>query len=92
MPGSTTWEGAGVSLGIQRQLSGEATIKIGRHAGARAVAELVIEHLPVQVINAGSFELCCTGPPGVLAGQYLDWGVFHVEHRFLDSGSAFSGE
>ena len=52
----------------------------------RTVAELV-EHLPVQVINADSFDLL-TGSPGARR-QYLDWGVFHVEHRFYDQWQRF---
>ena len=75
----TKGEGAGVSLGIQRQLSGEATIKIGG-TPARAVSEL-IDHLPLLLINAGSFDLL-NGPPRTRR-QYLDWGVFHVEQSFF---------
>ena len=52
----------------------------------RAVAELV-EQLPLQVITAESFDLL-TGSPGARR-QYLDWGVFHVEHRFFDQWQRF---
>jgi DNA replication and repair protein RecF len=44
------------------------------------VAELA-EQLPLQVITADSFGLL-TGPPASRR-QFLDWGVFHVEHRFF---------
>lgn len=77
--------GAGVPLGVQRKLSGEALIKVGG-APVRSIAQLV-EHLPLQVINADSFDLL-TGPPGSRR-QYLDWGVFHVEHRFLEQWQRF---
>jgi DNA replication and repair protein RecF len=39
------------------------------------------------VINADSFDLL-TGAPGARR-QYLDWGVFHVEHRFFEQWQRF---
>ena len=78
-------EGAAVGLGIQRQLTGEASIKIGG-SPAKAVSEL-IEQLPLLVINADSFDLL-NGPPRTRR-QYLDWGVFHVEHAFLSQWQRF---
>ena len=77
-PGNTT-------LGVQRGVSGEVKIKIAG-APVRTVAELV-EYLPLQVINADSFDLL-TGAPGARR-RYLDWGVFHVEHRFFDQWQRF---
>jgi DNA replication and repair protein RecF len=82
-PGCTP--GAGVSLGVQRGMAGEALIKVGG-SPVKSLAKLV-EHLPLQVINADSFELL-TGTPGARR-QYLDWGVFHVEHRFLEQWQRF---
>jgi DNA replication and repair protein RecF len=52
----------------------------------KSVAQLV-EHLPLQVINADSFDLL-TGSPGARR-RYLDWGVFHVEHRILEQWQRF---
>lgn len=43
-------------------------------------AELV-EFLPVQVIDPAQHRLLEDGPS--YRRRYLDWGVFHVEHRFL---------
>lgn len=77
-PGNTT-------LGVQRGGSGEVKIKIAG-SPVRTVAELV-EYLPLQVISADSFGLL-TGSPGARR-QYLDWGVFHVEHRFFDQWQRF---
>ncbi len=76
---------AGLPLGVQRETSGESRIKVGGRA-VRTVAELV-EHFPLQVINADSFDLL-TGAPGARR-QYLDWGVFHVEHRFFSQWQRF---
>jgi len=76
----TCTHGSGpVSLGVSRSAAGEAQIKV---AGSivRTVAELA-EELPVLVINADSFDLL-TGSP-VARRQFLDWGVFHVEHQFF---------
>lgn len=72
-------------VGVRRDVSGEVTIKIGGEP-VRTVAALA-EQLPVQVINADSFDLL-TGAPGARR-QYLDWGVFHVEHRFFDQWQRF---
>ena len=66
-------------LGVQRSRNGDIQIKISGNP-VRTVAELA-EYLPIQVINADSFDLL-TGTPGARR-RYLDWGVFHVEHRFF---------
>ena len=66
-------------LGVSRSAAGEAQIKVGGK-NVRTVAELA-EELPVLVINSDSFDLL-TGSP-VARRQFLDWGVFHVEHQFF---------
>ncbi|PWG63389.1 DNA replication/repair protein RecF [Sediminicurvatus halobius] len=38
--------------------------------------------LPVQVINTEAQRLLTDGPP--VRRSFLNWGVFHVEHRFRD--------
>ena len=77
--------GTGISLGVKRTASGEAMIKVTGKP-VRSVAQLV-EHLPLQVINSDSFDLL-TGAPSARR-QYLDWGVFHVEHRFFEQWQKF---
>ena len=77
--------GSGLPLGVQRTMGGDVQIKIGGKT-VRAVADLV-EQFPLQVITAESFDLL-TGSPGARR-QYLDWGVFHVEHRFFDQWRRF---
>ncbi|QFU74160.1 DNA replication/repair protein RecF [Halioglobus maricola] len=72
-------------LGIRRELTGEVKLKIGGEP-VRTVAAMA-EQLPLQVINADSFDLL-TGAPAARR-QYLDWGVFHVEHRFFDQWQRF---
>ena len=64
---------------MQRGRDGQAEIRVAGES-VRTVAEWA-EHLPLQVINSSSFDLL-TGSPHTRR-QYLDWGVFHVEHRFF---------
>lgn len=75
----------GSTLGVQRSRSGEVRIKVAG-SPVRTVSELV-EYLPLQVINADSFDLL-TGAPGARR-RYLDWGVFHVEHQFFEQWQRF---
>jgi DNA replication and repair protein RecF len=81
----TTTLSTKLALGIQRGATGEVQIKVAGKA-VRSAAELV-EHLPLQTINADSFDLL-TGAPQTRR-QYLDWGVFHVEHRFYHQWQRF---
>lgn len=73
------------TLGIRRNRVGQAEIKVGG-SPVRTVAELA-EQLPLQVINADTFGLL-TGSPSSRR-QYLDWGVFHVEHSFFSEWQRF---
>ena len=77
--------GLGLPLGVQRNRTGEAQIKIGGRT-VRTVAELA-EQFPLQVITSDSFGLL-TGSPGARR-RYLDWGVFHVEHQFFGQWQRF---
>lgn len=67
------------ALGVARERSGEFRIRINGQS-ARSAAELA-ETLPLQLINPDSFRLLEGAPK--LRRQFLDWGVFHVEPRFL---------
>lgn len=70
--------------GIERSLEGRVRIRCDgeRVATAAELASL----LPVQVLNAEGFSLI-EGAPS-LRRQFIDWGVFHVEHRFFSAWSA----
>lgn len=72
-------EGPTRSVGVGRERSGELQIRIDGQ-NARSAAQLA-ETLPLQLINPDSFRLL-EGAPKVRR-QFLDWGVFHVEPRFL---------
>lgn len=70
-------EGRLVPAGVER--SPQATIL--RLGGASvSVAELAVQ-LPLQLITPESHALLEQGPR--LRRQFVDWGVFHVERRFL---------
>ncbi|HLD67783.1 MAG TPA: DNA replication/repair protein RecF [Pseudomonas sp.] len=67
------------SLGISRDRQGELQIRIDGQ-NARSAAQLA-ETLPLQLINPDSFRLLEGAPK--IRRQFLDWGVFHVEPRFM---------
>ncbi|GGJ94958.1 DNA replication/repair protein RecF [Pseudomonas matsuisoli] len=72
-------EGRAANLGISREKAGDLVIRIDGQ-NARSAAQLA-ELLPLQLINPDSFRLL-EGAPKVRR-QFLDWGVFHVEPRFI---------
>jgi DNA replication and repair protein RecF len=72
-------------LGVERNRSGDVQIKLSGKS-VRTVAE-VAEQFPLQVITAESFGLLSGAPGG--RRRYLDWGVFHVEHRFFAQWQRF---
>ncbi len=72
-------DGQSAALGIARDRSGEVRIRINGQ-GVKSAAELA-DALPLQLINPDSFRLLEGAPK--LRRQFLDWGVFHVERRFL---------
>ncbi|MBD1553181.1 DNA replication/repair protein RecF [Pseudomonas typographi] len=72
-------EGRQCNLGVSRERQGEFTIRIDGQ-NAKSTAQLA-EILPLQLINPDSFRLLEGAPK--IRRQFLDWGVFHVEPRFL---------
>ena len=75
----TTPAGEQLAMGVSRNRQSEAQIRINGES-IRSMAELA-RHLPLQLINPESFRLL-EGSPKVRR-QFLDWGVFHVEHSFM---------
>ncbi|TDO05992.1 MULTISPECIES: DNA replication/repair protein RecF [Halomonas] len=57
---------------LEMRLAGERLERVSR----------LVETLPLQLINPDAFRLL-EGPP-VGRREFLDWGVFHVKHDFLD--------
>lgn len=67
------------ALGISRNRQGDMQIRV--NGQSIRTAALLAEKMPLQLINPDSFRLLEGGPK--LRRQFLDWGVFHVEQRFL---------
>lgn len=67
-------------IGIEKTRSGQTSVRMN-HQNLSSIAELAAI-LPVQLIEPHSYRLL-EGPPKQRR-QLLDWGVFHVEHRFLE--------
>lgn len=72
-------EGGTRNLGVSRERNGDFTIRIDGQ-NAKSAAQLA-EILPLQLINPDSFRLLEGAPK--IRRQFLDWGVFHGEPRFL---------
>ena len=72
-------------LGISKSNKGANEIRVnGKKASTSAkLARL----LPLQLFNAEAFQLLEGGPKA--RRQFIDWGVFHVEHRFYDAWRNF---
>ncbi len=74
-------DGSQSNLGISRDRQSELRIRIDGQ-NARSAAQLA-QLLPLQLINPDSFRLLEGSPK--LRRQFLDWGVFHVEHQFISA-------
>lgn len=71
--------GLSTAIGITRSKQADYQVRIDGE-NVRSIAQLA-ETLPLQLINPDSFRLLEGAPKQ--RRQYLDWGVFHVEHQFL---------
>ena len=69
------------ALGMSRSLDGKRQLRL---SGEKAENQSQLaEHLPIQILDANTYSLL-TGTPE-FRRQFLDWGVFHVEHhRFME--------
>jgi DNA replication and repair protein RecF len=72
---------SGVWLGVLRSSNGDVQYRVGEQAESSSAALTKI--LPVQLIDVNSSLLLEGGPN--YRRQFIDWGVFHVEHSFLES-------
>lgn len=72
-------------VGYRRFRNGDAQIRVNGETEKRFsnLAKL----MPVQLITPESVELITGGPK--LRRQFLDWGLFHVEHSFYASWAAY---
>lgn len=72
-------------LGVSRSSKGGFEARCNGKSLASA-AELAVE-LPIQLVDAHSFSLLEGGP--LQRRQFIDWGVFHVEHGFANLWKRF---
>lgn len=75
-----------IPVGISKNQQGESSIKI-QGKPAKRMSELA-QLLPVQVITPESYSLFFGGPKE--RRRFLDLGVFHVEHDFINAWQQFS--
>jgi len=67
-------------LGVMRTAKGDFEARCDGQS-LQSATELAKE-LPIQLVDAHSFSLLEGGP--LQRRQFLDWGVFHVEHGYSD--------
>ncbi|WP_027858511.1 DNA replication/repair protein RecF [Marinobacterium jannaschii] len=71
-------------LGVERRLDGDLNI---RFAGENIDLSTLAGLLPLQVINSDTFQLL-EGSPSIRR-QFVDWGVFHADRRFIQCWRSF---
>jgi DNA replication and repair protein RecF len=76
----------GIKLGIGKSHGQGPQLKI-QGEKAQSSGELA-KHLPLQLLNAEAYKLLEGGPKP--RRQFVDWGVFHVEHQFYTHWREFS--
>lgn len=74
-----------ISMGIQRDISGHNLIRINGETIASAAH--LAHQLPLQLINADSFQLL-EGSPSQRR-RFLDWLTFHVKPDFISAWKQF---
>lgn len=73
-------QGEQLSVGVEKHRETKhSRIRIAEQ-DVRSAAELA-KILPLQLINSDSYRILEEGP--TFRRQFIDWGVFHVEHSFF---------
>jgi len=75
-----------VRVGVTKSLNGKTSAKIAGEPIKR-LSELPAL-FPVMVLEPNSVELLEGGPS--IRRQFIDWGVFHVEHRYISQLRLFN--
>lgn len=68
-----------IPIGIEKRRGGESTIRVNDSNASSAAA--LADMLPLQLLYPDGNQLLSGGPK--CRRQFMDWGVFHVEHQFL---------
>jgi DNA replication and repair protein RecF len=74
------------TVGIRKTVLSKTDIKVNGEL-IRSASKLAVIS-PVVIIDPSSFELL-TGPPKIRR-KFLDWGVFHVEHKFSSISNEYN--
>ena len=69
----------GQTLGLSKSQKGTGEIKVGGKNAENASS--LAQQLPLQLFNSDTFRILEGSPAN--RRNFIDWGVFHVEHRFL---------
>jgi DNA replication and repair protein RecF len=75
-----------IRLGVERSISGEKKLRLNGEL-IHSLAS-VAKAMPLLLLTTESHRYFHDGPKG--RRQWLDWGVFHVEHRFYETWQLFS--
>ena len=75
----------GVPIGVSRSRQGDFQFKVNGESINNASS--LAEALPLLILNSESFHLLDGGPQH--RRQYVDWGVFHVEHKYRNVWQGF---
>lgn len=67
-------------IGLERHRNGERTIKLDRESQSSIAP--ILQLLPLQLLSVDSYRYFSDGPKERRA--FLDWGVFHMQHSFLE--------
>jgi DNA replication and repair protein RecF len=72
-------------IGIRKNMRGETILRIDSRTinSSAEIAEL----MPIQLLTPHVFHLLETGPEE--KRKFIDWGVFHVEHGFIENWRIF---
>jgi len=78
-------EGVNFPMGVSRSRQGDFLFKVNGETinNASTLAEM----MPLLVLDSESFHLLDGGPK--YRRQYVDWGVFHVEHQYRGVWQSF---
>ncbi|MFT7300013.1 MAG: DNA replication and repair protein RecF [Porticoccus sp.] len=78
-------EGNEIPLGVSRSRHGDFLFKVNGQLVTNSSG--LAEAMPLLVLNSDSFHLLDGGPQ--FRRQFIDWGVFHVEHNYRDIWKRF---
>ena len=75
-----------LQMGIMRSASGQTQLRLNGETKHK-ISDLA-RHLPVQVMLPDTSEIIFGAPKG--RRGFVDWGLFHVEHDFLSTATAYN--